>query len=79
MNPMSRFKGMKTRFEFFQGKDGKWYWRAKAPNGRIIADGAEGYDSDHNVWRAVDDFLTDVVGERPTVDEMDEILTKVEG
>jgi uncharacterized protein YegP (UPF0339 family) len=31
-----------------------WRWRAVAENGRIIADGAEGYDSASNAARGVD-------------------------
>jgi uncharacterized protein YegP (UPF0339 family) len=31
------------KFQVYKGKDGKFYWRAKARNGRIIADGAQGY------------------------------------
>lgn len=30
-----------------------WRWRAVAHNGRIVADGSEGYDSESNVRRAV--------------------------
>lgn len=29
--------------EFFKGKDGQWYWRLRGRNGRIRADGGEGY------------------------------------
>ena len=31
------------KYEIFEGKDGLWYWRLRARNGRIIADGAQGY------------------------------------
>lgn len=27
------------------GQDGDWRWRARARNGRIVADGGEGYSS----------------------------------
>lgn len=30
-----------------------WRWRAVAENGRVVADGSEGYDSPSNVERAV--------------------------
>jgi uncharacterized protein YegP (UPF0339 family) len=30
-----------------------WYWRLRARNGRIVADGAEGYASKRNAIRAV--------------------------
>ena len=32
-------------WEYFPGADGKWYWHFEAANGKITADGAEGYDS----------------------------------
>lgn len=32
---------------------GAYRWRAIAPNGRIIADGGEGYESPSNATRAV--------------------------
>ena len=52
-------EGDKTmKFVIFQGYDKQWYWRAVARNGRIIADGAEGYASKSNakraIWRVVD-------------------------
>jgi uncharacterized protein YegP (UPF0339 family) len=31
------------RVTTFQGADGLWYWHLVAPNGRIMADGGEGY------------------------------------
>lgn len=33
--------------------DGLWYWRLRAANGEIIADGSEGYDSKGNAKKAV--------------------------
>jgi uncharacterized protein YegP (UPF0339 family) len=32
---------------------GLWYWRLRAANGKIIADGSQGYASKSNVQRAV--------------------------
>jgi len=29
-----------------------WYWRLRATNGRVVADGAEGYSSRRNAIRA---------------------------
>lgn len=40
-------------FEYFPGKDGQWYWHFEAANGKITADGAEGYVSKSNVTRAI--------------------------
>jgi len=31
------------RGEIYQGKDEEWYWRLLATNGRIVADGSQGY------------------------------------
>lgn len=30
-------------FQIFKGKNGKWFWRAVAGNGHIVADGSQGY------------------------------------
>lgn len=35
----------KGKIEMYQDKTGEWRWRAKAPNGRIVATGHEGYKS----------------------------------
>tara|TARA_Y100000310_G_C20698991_1_gene827915 strand:- start:4238 stop:4417 length:180 start_codon:yes stop_codon:yes gene_type:complete len=36
-------------FEVYQGKNNKkWYWRLKARNGQIIADGGQGYARKEN-------------------------------
>lgn len=43
-------------FEIYDAKDG-WRWRLRAGNGRIVADGAEAYDSKSNVKRAIHDLL----------------------
>ena len=40
-------------WEYFPGSDGQWYWHFEAANGRITADGAEGYASKSNVRRAI--------------------------
>lgn len=33
---------------------GLWYWRLRSANGRIVADGAEGYATKGNARRAAD-------------------------
>lgn len=40
------------RFEFYVNWSG-WYWRLRAKNGRIVADGAEDYSTRSNVRRAI--------------------------
>lgn len=42
------------RVQFYQAKDEKWYWRLVAKNGKIIADGAEGYATRGNAVRAIE-------------------------
>ncbi len=32
----------KIRVELFKGRTGRWYWRAKSSNGKILADSAQG-------------------------------------
>jgi len=49
---------MKRRgtFEVFQGrpsKQGSWYWRFRAPNGRITFIGGEAFTRRDNAFRAV--------------------------
>lgn len=40
-----------------QGRDGKWYWHIVASNGKIIADGGEGYCSKSNAKRALRNLI----------------------
>ena len=37
---------------YYGFKDGLWYWRLRAQNGKIIADGSEGYATRYNARRA---------------------------
>jgi len=46
--------------EFFKGEDGRWWWRVKAGNGRIIAIGGEGFVTRRNVVRAFWTMVADV-------------------
>ena len=43
-------------FEYFEGLDKKWYWRVVAENGKIVADGSEGYNQKHDCLDAIDRF-----------------------
>lgn len=36
----------------FKGLTGHWYWRLCARNGKVVADGSEGYASKSNARRA---------------------------
>lgn len=47
-------------FEYFQSQNGQFYWRARAANGRITADGAEGYTREADVKRAIQAFTRSV-------------------
>ena len=47
-----------AKVEIYQGRwvgeiDEQWYWRLRASNGKIIADGSEGYASKASALRAV--------------------------
>ena len=42
-----------ARYEVHQGADGQWYWRLRAPNARIVAQG-EGYKTRAGACRGVD-------------------------
>ena len=44
-------------FEISQGKDWLWYWHAKHRNGRIVADGGQGYTRKHDCGRAILRFV----------------------
>ncbi|QDT52428.1 hypothetical protein Pan44_04390 [Caulifigura coniformis] len=35
-------------YYYWLAKNGNWYWHLKASNGRIIADGAEGYTNEND-------------------------------
>lgn len=45
------------KFETYVDAKGEHRWRARASNGKIVADGAEGYASKRNVDRALARFL----------------------
>lgn len=55
----------KYRRELYKsGRDSKWYWRVRARNGKIVADGGEGYsrriDADRQFRKL---FSLDLIGE----------------
>ena len=41
------------RIEIYKGRDGRWYWRMRARNGRVVADGSQGYARRRGAWHAV--------------------------
>ncbi len=41
------------KFHIYEDSAGAWRWRLKARNGRIVADGAQGYSSQWHAERAV--------------------------
>lgn len=43
----------RARFQVYQDKGGLWRWRLLAANGRVIADGGEGYGTRYGASRAV--------------------------
>lgn len=49
------------KFEIYEGRNKKWYWRLKAHNGKIIADGGQGYSTSQNARRAIGKLKTVLV------------------
>jgi len=49
------------RIQTSKGKDGKWYWHARAINGKIVADGAEGYATRVGARKGCRRFLDHIV------------------
>lgn len=41
----------------YEGNDSQWYWHAKAANGKIVSDSAEGYSSRSSVIYALKRLL----------------------
>lgn len=54
---------------------GEFYWSLRAGNGRVIADGAEGYRRKAGAQRAIDAFL-DLVGARDRIPVLDETVDR---
>jgi len=50
------------KIEYFQSPDQQWRWRLRAKNHRIIADGAEGYQTLQGIRRAVTSFSNHMGG-----------------
>jgi uncharacterized protein YegP (UPF0339 family) len=46
-------KGQGREWEYYEDDAQEWRWRFQANNNKVIADGAEGYDSKYNVKRAI--------------------------
>lgn len=43
----------KYRFRIYVDRAGAWRWQLQASNGRVIADGSEGYSSKRNAQNGV--------------------------
>lgn len=53
--------GANPEFEYYQSaKNQDWYWRFRAANGRVVADGCEGYTSKAGVLRALDNVQAEL-------------------
>jgi uncharacterized protein YegP (UPF0339 family) len=46
-----------TRIEVYRDTGGHWRWRAKAPNGRVVADGGEGYHNKADLLATLADLF----------------------
>jgi uncharacterized protein YegP (UPF0339 family) len=55
--------------EYWENEEGDYYWHLEDSNGEIVADGSEGYDSESNVERAIDNVIDEM--ENPSVEEVD--------
>ncbi|WP_158589418.1 YegP family protein [Halococcus sp. IIIV-5B] len=51
---------MTATFEYYEGSDRDYYWRLRESNGKIVADGSEGYSSESNVKRAIENVKQEV-------------------
>ena len=50
---------MAGKGEVYRRRDGKWAWRIKAPNGRIVAtDGDQGYENRAAARRTLEKVIT---------------------
>ena len=53
--------GANPDFEYFQSKkNDEWYWRFRARNGAVVADGSEGYTRKASVLRAIDNVQAEL-------------------
>ena len=43
----------KPKFQMFKGEDDKWYFRLKAPNGKIVAQ-SEGYNTRSSCFNGIE-------------------------
>lgn len=50
-----------AQFKYFQGSDNLWYWRLQDGNNKTVADGSEGYASEYNVKRAIQNVVDTVL------------------
>lgn len=54
------------KIEMYEDAASEWRWRMRAPNGRILCDGAEGYSSKPGVRRAIANFVKHLSEAVPT-------------
>ena len=55
------------KFEIFRSIAGQWCWRARSRNGKIVADGAEGYKTRGNARTAVKRFIAQIATHAATI------------
>lgn len=58
-----------AKIEMYCDRAEEWRWRLRAPNGRIIADSSEGYNTKPGVRRSIANF-TKYLAEAPPVEEI---------
>jgi uncharacterized protein YegP (UPF0339 family) len=63
------------RVDVYQDSAGGWRWRLRASNGKIIADGAEGYSARRKLLDALERLLGSV-DDGGVVNALDAVLTR---
>lgn len=64
---------MKTGFKITVGKNDEYYWHVKAKNGKIVADGSEGYKTTEGLKNGFESML-----ENLGIDMDESLLEEVE-
>lgn len=60
--------GKETRFAYYEGNDGQFYWRLQNQgNNEIIAIGHEGFSSRHAVIRSIENVRQEIANQPPHV------------
>lgn len=50
------------KFNFYKDKAGEWRWNITARNGRIVAEGGEGYKNPNDMMKTIDKYIVGASG-----------------